>query len=196
MIKQKYGTLLFSFLTVISTVLSVYFFEKEFLFSLSFAIGSILCALCAYTEYLYEKNKDFQIEKSDFSTELVINYSNQSLAIIFLGYLIFIIIGIYFISLAGPDYQNYEGFEYVMIAIASYFIVVYLFKIFKLLKKVSQKDILIINNQGIILNSEKMLWSDIKNERLIKKQEHREHSKYEVDVQYLTLNHKNKKVEF
>ena len=196
MIKQKYGTLLFSFLTVISAVLSVYFFEKEFLFSLSFAIGSIICALCAYTEYLYQKEKDFQIEKSDFSTEMVINYSNLSLAITFLGYLIFIIVGIYFISLAGTDYQNYKGFEYVMIAIASYFIVVYLFKIFKLLKKVSQKDILIINNQGIILNSEKMLWSNIKNERLIKKQEHREHSKYEVDVQYLTLNYKNKKVEF
>lgn len=196
MIKQKYGTLLFSFLTVISAVLSVYFFEKEFLFSLSFAIGSIICALCAYTEYLYQKEKDFQIEKSDFSTEMVINYSNLSLAISFLGYLIFIIVGIYFISLAGTDYQNYKGFEYVMIAIASYFIVVYLFKIFKLLKKVSQKDILIINNQGIILNSEKMLWSDIKNEKLIKKQEHREHSKYEVDVQYLTLNYKNQKVEF
>lgn len=196
MIKQKYGTLLFSFLAVISAVLSVYFFEKEFLFSLSFAIGSIICALCAYTEYLYQKEKDFQIEKSDFSTEMVINYSNLSLAITFLGYLIFIIVGIYFISLAGTDYQNYKGFEYVMIAIASYFIVVYLFKIFKLLKKVSQKDILIINNQGIILNSEKMLWSNIKNERLIKKQEHREHSKYEVDVQYLTLNYKNQKVEF
>lgn len=196
MIKQKYGTLLFSFLTVISAVVSVYFFEKEFLFSLSFAIGSIICALCAYTEYLYEKNKDFQIEKSDLSTEMVINYSNLSLAISFLGYMIFIIIGIYFISLAGTDYQNYKGFEYVMIAIASYFIVVYFFKIFKLLKKVSQKDILIINNQGIILNSEKMLWSDITNEKLIKKQEHREHSKYEVDVQYLNLNHKNKKVEF
>ncbi|MGE6394141.1 hypothetical protein [Chryseobacterium scophthalmum] len=196
MIKQKYGTLLFSFLTVISAVLSVYFFEKEFLFSLSFAIGSIICALCAYTEYLYQKEKDFQIEKSDFSTEMVINYSNLSLAISFLGYLIFIIVGIYFISLVGTDYQNYKGFEYVMIAIASYFIVVYLFKIIKLLKKVSQKDILIINNQGIILNSEKMLWSNIKNERLIKKQEHREHSKYEVDVQYLTLNYKNQKVEF
>ncbi|WP_210148947.1 hypothetical protein [Chryseobacterium scophthalmum] len=88
MIKQKYGTLLFSFLTVISAVLSVYFFEKEFLFSLSFAIGSIICALCAYTEYLYQKEKDFQIEKSDFSTEMVINYSNLSLAITFLGYLI------------------------------------------------------------------------------------------------------------
>ncbi|WP_404986415.1 hypothetical protein ACI513_04800 [Chryseobacterium sp. M5] len=196
MIKQKYGTLLFSFLTVISAVLSVYFFEKEFLFSLSFAIGSIICALCAYTEYLYQKEKDFQIEKSDFSTEMVINYSNLSLAISFLGYLIFIIVGIYFISLVGTDYQNYKGFEYVMIAIASYFIVVYLFKIIKLLKKVSQKDILIINNQGIILNSEKMLWSNIKDERLIKKQEHREHSKYEVDVQYLTLNYKNQKVEF
>ncbi|MFL9832877.1 hypothetical protein [Chryseobacterium terrae] len=196
MVKQKYGTLIFSFLTVISAAISVYFFEKEFLFSLSFAIGSIICALCAYTEHLYEKEKDFQIEKSDFSTEMVINYSNVSLIISFLGYLIFIIIGIYFIGLAGTDYQNYKGFEYVMIAIAFYFIVAYLFKIFKLLKKVSQKDILIINNQGITLNSEKMLWCDIKNERLIKKQEYREHSKYKIDVQYLALNYKNKKVEF
>lgn len=196
MIKQKYGAILFSIITTIFIALSVYFFEKEFLFSLSFAIGSIICVLCAYQEYVYQKKKDFQIEKSDFLTEIIINYSNLSLAISFLGYLIFIIIGIYFIDLAGTDYQNYKGFEYVMIAIASYFIVVYLFKIFKLLKKISQKDILVINNQGIILNSEKMLWSDIKNEKLVKKQEFREHSKYEVDVQYLTFSHKNKKAEF
>ena len=78
MIKQKYGALLFSFLTVISAVLSVYFFEKEFLFSFSFAIGSIICALCAYTEYLYEKEKDFKIEKSDFSTETV-SYTHLTL---------------------------------------------------------------------------------------------------------------------
>lgn len=196
MVKQKLGLLLFSFLTVISAGLSVYFFEKEIIFSIGFAVVSVICILCAYSEFLYEKNKKIIIDEETFPKEIIINYSTLSQSVQLLGYLIFIIGGIYFISLVGFDYKKYEGFEYVMIAIAFYLIITYLYKIVRVLKKSSEKDVLIICNDGIVLNSEKMLWNHIKNEKIIKKQEYVEHSKYKVDVQYLSLMHQNKNIDF
>lgn len=196
MIKQKFGTALFCILTIICLIVAIFFSKQDLFFTIIPSLGSLICALCAVSENIYHKNRNVFIDDNSLLSEANINYSKLFLAISVIGYLIFIILGMYFIKLAGLDYTKYKRGDYFMIGISTFFIISYSIKIIKVIKKYSAKNILIISNNGIQLNHEYMIWSNIKNEKTLIKQEFTEYSKYETEVKYLSLYHKNKKIEF
>jgi len=196
MIKQKFGTILFSILTIICLKLAIFFSKQDLFFTIFLSLGSLICLLCAVSENNYHKNKNVLIDNISLFNQVNINYSKLSLTISIMGYFVFIILGIYFIKLAGLDYTKYKRGDYVMIGISAFFIISYTIKIIKIIKKYSAKNILIISNNGIQLNYESMIWNNIKNEKILIKQEFIEYSKYATDVKYLSFYHKNKKIEF
>lgn len=196
MIKQKFGTALFCILTIICLIVAIFFSKQDLFFTIIPSLGSLICALCAVSENIYHKNRNVFIDDNSLLSEANINYSKLFLAISVIGYLIFIILGMYFIKLAGLDYTKYKRGDYFMIGISTFFIISYSIKIIKVIKKYSAKNILIISNNGIQLNHEYMIWSNIKNEKILIKKEVTEYSKYETEVKYLSLYHKNKKIEF
>lgn len=196
MIKQKFGTALFCILTIICLIVAIFFSKQDLFFTIIPSLGSLICALCAVSENIYHKNRNVFIDDNSLLSEANINYSKPSLAISVIGYLVFIILGMYFIKLAGLDYTKYKRGDYFMIGISAFFIISYSIKIIKVIKKYSAKNILIISNNGIQLNHEYMIWSNIKNEKILIKKEVTEYSKYETEVKYLSLYHKNKKIEF
>lgn len=196
MIKQKFGTALFCILTIICLIVAIFFSKQDLFFTIIPSLGSLICALCAVSENIYHKNRNVFIDDNSLLSEANINYSKLSLAISVIGYLVFIILGMYFIKLAGLDYAKYKRGDYFMIGISAFFIISYSIKIIKVIKKYSAKNILIISNNGIQLNHEYMIWSNIKNEKILIKKEVTEYSKYETEVKYLSLYHKNKKIEF
>jgi hypothetical protein len=53
----------------------------------------------------YHKNRNVFIDDNSLPSEIHINYSKLSLISV-IGYFVFIILGMYFIKLAGLDYQN------------------------------------------------------------------------------------------
>ncbi|MCY1661483.1 hypothetical protein [Chryseobacterium sp. SL1] len=196
MIKQKFGTALFCILTIICLIVAIFFSKQDLFFTIIPSLGSLICALCAVSENIYHKNRNVFIDDNSLLSEANINYSKLSLAISVIGYLVFIILGMYFIKLAGLDYTKYKRGDYFMIGISAFFIISYSIKIIKVIKKYSAKNILIISNNGIQLNHEYMIWSNIKNEKILIKKEVTEYSKYETEVKYLSLYDKNKKIEF
>ena len=196
MIKQKFGTALFCILTIICLIVAIFFSKQDFFFTIIPSLGSLICALCAVSENIYHKNRNVFIDDNSLLSEENINYSKLFLVISVIGYLIFIILGMYFIKLAGLDYTKYKRGDYFMIGISTFFIISYSIKIIKVIKKYSAKNILIISNNGIQLNHQYMIWSNIKNEKILIKKEVTEYSKYETEVKYLSLYHKNKKIEF
>ncbi|MDO3426664.1 hypothetical protein QWT87_17425 [Chryseobacterium sp. APV1] len=196
MIKQKFGTALFCILTIICLIVAIFFSKQDLFFTIIPSLGSLICALCAVSENIYHKNRNVFMDDNSLLSEANINYSKLSLAISVIGYLVFIILGMYFIKLAGLDYTKYKRGDYFMIGISAFFIISYSIKIIKVIKKYSAKNILIISNNGIQLNHEYMIWSNIKNEKILIKKEVTEYSKYETEVKYLSLYHKNKKIEF
>lgn len=196
MIKQKFGTALFCILTIICLIVAIFFSKQDLFFTIIPSLGSLICALCAVSENIYHKNRNVFIDDNSLLSEANINYSKLFLVISVIGYLIFIILGMYFIKLAGLDYTKYKRGDYFMIGISTFFIISYSIKIIKVIKKYSAKNILIISNNGIQLNHQYMIWSNIKNEKILIKKEVTEYSKYETEVKYLSLYHKNKKIEF
>ncbi|MFP3594680.1 hypothetical protein [Chryseobacterium sp. SIMBA_038] len=196
MIKQKFGTALFSILAILCFGISIFCLKEELFFSIILSAAAVICTLCAISEYLYHKNKDIIIDKNKLSHEININYSKLLSVISLIGYLIFIILGTYFINMIGFDYKKYDRGHFLMMGIGLYLIIAYSIKIVKILKKILEIDVLVISDNGIILNSDKMIWADIKKEKIIVKQETTEFSKYQSDVKYLTFNYKNKKIEF
>jgi len=193
MIKQNIATFLFSLFAIICLGLSIYFINHILIFTIALAIGSLIFTLYALSEFLYNKNKNVQINPNSISTGVTINYSKLSLAINLLGYLILVLLGSYFISLAGIDYKKYDRKDYLLSILGLYFTIYYSIKF---IKKLNHKQVLTINDIGITLNSEKMIWSEIKNEKIITKKETSEDSKSKYLVKYLSLTHKNKKIEF
>lgn len=196
MIKQKFGTALFSILTIICLIVAIFFFKNDLFFSFIPFLGSLICAICAVSENNYHKNRNVFVDDNSLPSEIHINYSKLSLTISIIGYFVFITLGMYFIKLAGLDYTKYKRGDYFMIGMSAFFIISYSIKIIKIIKKYSAKNILIISNNGIQLNHEYMIWSNIKNEKILIKKEVTEYSKYETEVKYLSLYHKNKKIEF
>lgn len=196
MIKQKFGTALFCILTIICLIVAIFFSKQDLFFTIIPSLGSLICALCAVSENIYHKNRNVFIDDNSLLSEIHINYSKLSLTISIIGYFVFITLGMYFIKLAGLDYVKYKRGDYFMIGISAFFIISYSIKIIKVIKKYSAKNILIISNNGIQLNHEYMIWSNIKNEKILIKKEVTEYSKYETEVKYLSLYHKNKKIEF
>jgi hypothetical protein len=112
----------------------------------------LICAICAVSENNYHKNRNVFIDDNSLPSEIHINYSKLSLISI-IGYFVFIILGMYFIKLAGLDYAKYKRGDYFMIGISAFFIISYSIKIIKVIKNIP-KNILIISNNGIQLNHE------------------------------------------
>lgn len=195
MIKQKYGTVLFSILTIICLALAIYFFNHKNFFTIILSIGAVISVLCAALEYSYSKNKNLIIDANKLSSEVNIRYSKSFLLINILGNFIFIILGIYFISVVGLDYAKYKRGDYFLIGISLYITFHYAIKIAKTIKKSLEKNVLVIGNNGITINSKKMIWNDIKNEKIIIKKERSGNTKHPVDVKYLSLYHKNSNIE-
>jgi len=196
MIKEKYGTLLFSILTIICVALAIFFFNQHRSFKIFFILGAVISILCTALEYSYTKNKNVIIDINNLSPEVNIRYSKSYLLINSLGHSVFPILGIYFINFVGFDYTKYRRFDYCLIALSLYFIISYIVTIIKIIKKVTEKNVLVIGDNGITINSEKMIWNDIKDEKIIIKKERSGGSKHAIDVRYLSLYHKKKKIEF
>ncbi|WP_312396200.1 hypothetical protein [Chryseobacterium sp.] len=196
MIKQNISTFLFSLFAIICLGIAAYFINHQPIFTIILAIGCLIFVLFAISEYLYNKNKNVLIKLNSGSSGVTINHSKLSLIRHSLGYFILIIMGAYLISLVGLDYRKYERRDYLFVAIGLYLAIYYLIKFLKTLAKFSHKEILIINETGITLHSEKMMWSEIKNEKIITTEESSGNSQSKYVVKYLSFNYKSKTIKF
>ncbi|MBB4805183.1 hypothetical protein HNP38_000455 [Chryseobacterium defluvii] len=195
--KLSSGTLFFVIISLLSLGIAVYFFisKGDLLFSSIFFIGFILCLFFSYQEYVYTKNKDIPVNEKEVPAETNIKYSLSESITNILLYIILIVFGIFLCSLIGFKYEQYDRSDYLSIAVGLFLIIGSITKVIKIIRKISLPSVLAISNQGITLNStQKMMWNDIKDEKIITRMEYSD-SKYKSEVKYLTLYHKSKKVE-
>lgn len=195
--KEKLEISSISILGIAATTIGFYLLQKGPLFAILFFIGAIICGIMVFNQYSYLKNKNALVDAKSLPSETIIKYSTSETIITLLGYSIFIIIGIFLLSMVpGFDFTKYKKTDFSLLVLASFFIISYGYKTFKLFKKLSSSDVLNISNNVIILDSiVKMDWNDIQNEKIIVKKEYSSNSKYKVDTKYLSLFHQNKKIE-
>lgn len=195
--KQKFGTIFFSILTIISLTVGLFFLRQEFIFSVIFFIGSLICGISAIQEYLYHKNRNILIDKTKVPDETHIKYSKSNNLTSILGYTVLIILGFYLLNIIGFDYKKFSRRDYFMLIVSGVLIFGYVWKTIKrVIQILSKKVYLLINNKGIALDGGSLMyWNEIRNEKIITRKEISDDSKYETEVKYISLFHKSKRME-
>ncbi|RKS97867.1 hypothetical protein [Chryseobacterium defluvii] len=195
--KQKFGTIFFSVSAIIALAIGLFFVKQELLFSVIFFISSFICGVSAYQEHLYHKNKKTLVEKTKIPNEISVGFSKLDNCISILGCSIFIILGFYFLNLTGFEYKKFSRQDYFILLIAGALIVGYAWKIIKKIIQISSnKAGLFISNRGIALHGNSLMnWNEIRNEKVITREERTDGSRYKTEVKYLSLFHQSKGIE-
>ncbi|WP_326983026.1 hypothetical protein VUJ46_00330 [Chryseobacterium sp. MYb264] len=163
---MKFGIIFYAVLGLLALFTGIYLLQYFFILSIIFFIGAFINGVFIHKEYNIHKKDAIEYDEKTIPDEVIVKYSQSGRIIAIAAYSIFVILGLFFLSVFK---FQFNGTVIFILLVLTGFIGYFVFKIILEIKKIS-KIMISIDGKGIqIENRPKYLWNEIQLEKIIVK---------------------------